>query len=200
MARVSAKQIETGRKADPTRIVDAAIACFRKFGVNKTNIEDVAEAAGVSRQTVYRTYSNRSLLLEAVAARRLSELATRLRPIVSSYKTFEDALILGSIDSVVFARKDKIYRSTVDALHHMGMERYMVGPRTPMVEFMDFVWHDVFVSARQKGELRDDLTDAEIQEWLRGVHLLLYLRDDLTPERTAELMRKFLIPALLSKP
>jgi hypothetical protein len=65
-----------------------------------------------------------------------------------------------------------------------------------MIEFMDLVWHDAFAAARKRGELRADLSDKEIQEWLRGIHLTLFLRDDLKPERIADLMKTFLLPAL----
>lgn len=49
-----------------SRILDAAMECFAHFGNDKTTVNDVARAAGVSRQTVYRYFSGRTALLEAV--------------------------------------------------------------------------------------------------------------------------------------
>jgi hypothetical protein len=53
------------------------------------------------------------------------------------------------------------------------MEKHLIGPRKEMIEFMDFVWHDAFAAARERGELRTELSNEEIQEWLRGIHLTL---------------------------
>ena len=36
------------------RILDAAEICLERYGLQKTTIEDVAKASGVSRATVYR--------------------------------------------------------------------------------------------------------------------------------------------------
>ena len=38
------------------RLIDAAEACFTKFGPAKTTLEDIASEAGVSRATVYRYF------------------------------------------------------------------------------------------------------------------------------------------------
>jgi AcrR family transcriptional regulator len=58
-------------------ILDAAAHVFSEQGT-AANLADVAAAAGVSRATLYRYYSNREALLKALAAHALTELASRL--------------------------------------------------------------------------------------------------------------------------
>ena len=52
-------------------MVDAVERCFERFGVIKTTLEDVAQEAGVSRQTVYRYFGRRSALFRSVVMRTL---------------------------------------------------------------------------------------------------------------------------------
>ena len=55
--------------------LDAAASCYTRFGLAKTTVEDVAQAAGVSRATLYRHFKNRDELLVAVIAREAGRLA-----------------------------------------------------------------------------------------------------------------------------
>jgi AcrR family transcriptional regulator len=49
------------------RLCEAALSCIERFGLAKTTLEDVAAEAGVSRQTIYRYFTNRDeLLLDAL--------------------------------------------------------------------------------------------------------------------------------------
>jgi AcrR family transcriptional regulator len=51
------------------RILEAAYACFARFGLGKTTVEDVVKESGVSRATIYRTFpgGKDQLLREVVA-------------------------------------------------------------------------------------------------------------------------------------
>jgi hypothetical protein len=40
------------------------------------------------------------------------------------------------------------------------------------------------------------VSDAELVEWIRGVYLMLILRDDVDVEREREILRRFLLPSL----
>lgn len=51
------------------RILDATMELLGSIGVGKLSLEDVANQAGVSRQTVYRHFGNRDQLLAATILR-----------------------------------------------------------------------------------------------------------------------------------
>ena len=48
-------------------IVESAYACFRRHGLQKTTIVDIAKAANVSRSTIYEYFSDKGAILEACA-------------------------------------------------------------------------------------------------------------------------------------
>lgn len=55
--------------AQRERILEAAYACFARFGLGKTTVEDVVKESGVSRATIYRAFpgGKDELLREVVA-------------------------------------------------------------------------------------------------------------------------------------
>ena len=48
-----------------TKIVDAAIRLFIRYGVKRTNMNDIAQEAEVARQTLYNSFSNKEAVLQA---------------------------------------------------------------------------------------------------------------------------------------
>lgn len=55
-------------------ILDAAFSVIQRYGVKRTTMSDFAEAAGVSRQTVYARYANKDELLRAITRRMIDKL------------------------------------------------------------------------------------------------------------------------------
>ncbi|MGA8127952.1 MAG: TetR/AcrR family transcriptional regulator, partial [Mycobacterium sp.] len=48
-------------------IVESAYECFRKQGLQKVTIVDIAKAAGVSRSTIYEYFRDKAAIVEACA-------------------------------------------------------------------------------------------------------------------------------------
>lgn len=59
-------------------ILDAAREVFEAFGVRRANVDDIARRAGTSRSTLYRRYSSKSALLEAVLLQAYDEFLAEL--------------------------------------------------------------------------------------------------------------------------
>jgi len=63
----------TAGMGDPTTemeaVLDAAAACYLRFGVDKTTAVDIAKAAGISRATLYRRYGSHEAIFLAVLTR-----------------------------------------------------------------------------------------------------------------------------------
>lgn len=55
-----------------TRFCEAAIACFRRKGVVASNLTDICEESGLSMGALYKHFSSRDDLLEAVLEQRLA--------------------------------------------------------------------------------------------------------------------------------
>lgn len=72
--------IRERKKADTRRaLVDAASELFAERGVQATTMDDIAEAAGMSRTSVFNYFGHKEMILCEIGARYVSEVAGPLR-------------------------------------------------------------------------------------------------------------------------
>src|SRR5438876_10964890 len=73
-------------KADDTRarIMDTAEALFRRLGFAKTAVADIASELKMSPANVYRFFSSKNAIIEAISQRSLAELEDRAWPVERS--------------------------------------------------------------------------------------------------------------------
>lgn len=84
------------------RILEAAYACFARFGLGKTTVEDVVKESGVSRATVYRVFpGGKDQLLRETVGWEMDRLFVRLGEAVFAAPDFASLLE----DALVFARR-----------------------------------------------------------------------------------------------
>ena len=89
---------DAGGALDPvTRVTDAALACFGRWGVAKTTLDDIAREAGCSRATVYRLFpGGKDVVLDAVAVRELQQFFDGLAAELDRCRDdLEDLLVAG---------------------------------------------------------------------------------------------------------
>ncbi|GAA6162631.1 hypothetical protein NBRC116590_03350 [Pelagimonas sp. KU-00592-HH] len=76
------------------QILESAVEVFLRYGVKRTTMNDISEAAGVARQTVYNNFKNKDEIMRAVirlfCIRSINEIETRL----PACETLEDRLRL----------------------------------------------------------------------------------------------------------
>ncbi|MFD0537453.1 TetR/AcrR family transcriptional regulator [Actinomadura luteofluorescens] len=95
------------------RIIDAAEACFGRFGVAKTTVEDIAAAAKLSRATVYRSVTGgRDELILAVVVRDLRRFLDRLAERLRRERSVSEAIVEGTLDAVTFVREERRSRTS----------------------------------------------------------------------------------------
>lgn len=76
-----------------TAVLDAAADHLRRYGLSRWSIDDIADAAGVGRTSVYRWFGSRDDVVHAVLAR---ELRTTLRAVAdatAAVEAFEDKAV-----------------------------------------------------------------------------------------------------------
>ncbi|TWB23706.1 TetR family transcriptional regulator [Nitrospirillum amazonense] len=65
------------------QIVEAADQHFRHYGYHKTTVADLAKAIGLSTAYIYKFFSSKQAIGEAICARCLGEITTQLRAIMA---------------------------------------------------------------------------------------------------------------------
>lgn len=75
------------------RLVDAAITCVSRRGWERTSMSDIAEAAGVSRPTLYAHFAKREVILEAAIERAANRLVERIRALADGASTAADFVV-----------------------------------------------------------------------------------------------------------
>ncbi|EDQ31914.1 Transcriptional regulator [Hoeflea phototrophica DFL-43] len=89
------------------KILDAAIAVFSRYGLRKATMGDIAEQAGISRQTLYARYSNKEEIISAAmeliaeqVCREVKEGWGPARSIGERLDIFLDAAVVQFFDQV----------------------------------------------------------------------------------------------------
>lgn len=95
------------RATDTTALVAAAAEAFRSKGYRNATIDDIAEAAGISRPTVYKYTRSKQQLLDLMVEQVTADLAARLKEVLESGEPVPvrlRAVIRAHIDAAVAHR------------------------------------------------------------------------------------------------
>lgn len=187
-----------GERSANTRekIIDAAINCFDQNGSQRTSMSDIAEAAGVSRKTLYRLFEDRPSLIEALLTRRIYLLGNKVRERLSRFTDFEEALIEGSVLSIATGRKDTLINEVVQKESNHRIEQFLLRGNQKIQEVMHETWFPLIEMGRRNSKVRADLTDERIIEIIISIHGILIMRDDYGPSKQREFLQDVLIPAI----
>ena len=200
-ANGAAATVSNDTKSKPVRerLLDAAEGCLEQFGPQKTSMEDVARAAGMSRATVYRYFENRDALLLGVASRQASSLAADAINYLARFNTISDWLVEGLLFTLRELPNRPVFASLVTSLDSRASGNLFLGS-TGLVQIGVNVLRPMFANAKAQGLLREDVDPEMLVEWLLRV-LWTYLN---APSQVATdeegmrtLFRMMLIPAVL---
>ena len=138
-------------------ILDAAAHVLSEHSSSKTSMADVAEAAGVSRATLYRYFPDREALLHALAAQALTEAASRLADAGLDHAPVEEAIerivraIVAVGDRYAVIVRDQVKFEPAEAKRCLG---------APM--------RAVFERGVESGVIRDDISVEVLLELFGG--------------------------------
>jgi AcrR family transcriptional regulator len=173
------------------RLQDAALECVREVGFNKVSMREIAERAGIVRQTVYNYYPNKHKLVGEAFLREGAELAQDIAGHIRQFDSVEDKFVETFIYVV-----EQIPRNPILALMVEPGNEFLSTMRMdlPFNLFGQVVFEDVF---RAHPSLADQAE--EIGEfWSRNALSFLTFHTD--KERSREdleaYVRRRLIPGL----
>ncbi len=85
MPRIEAASIEEHVRVQTGRILDAASKLFQERGYRKTDMDDIADAVGLARNSLYRYYRNKDFILLACVERDMSSYVAGMRKLQSTH-------------------------------------------------------------------------------------------------------------------
>lgn len=91
------------------KIIESAIDVINRYGVKRTTMNDIADAAKISRQTLYSSYSNKNELLRAIICYKTDNCLSDIKACVC-----EDDCLGNKID-ILFEHLALKHRETLDA-------------------------------------------------------------------------------------
>jgi AcrR family transcriptional regulator len=179
------------------RILATARELFQKYGPRRTTMEDIAAATGLARPALYKYVASRDEIIEAVILLRVEELSDGFRSVLEEATSFAEAFVEVCMAAVNAARLDPELQSLFETTTGTRIIQVMVGPNPGFHEFVKTFFKEAFAEARAAGLMRTDVDDDALTDWIRGIIVMMILREDLDAEREREMIRAFLLHSIL---
>ncbi|MBX3594184.1 TetR/AcrR family transcriptional regulator [Sphingomonas sp.] len=160
MTREECERRRAGRPRDPAKyaaIVAAARAAFFARGFHSATIDEIAQAAGVSKVTVYSRFGDKETLFEEVIRAESARMAAVFetgaadgQPLEAQLNEFGMAL-LGFKFSAEHLAVDRVLMNEIAQLPHLAHRFHAAGPAQCMGRLAD-----VLAQANADGEIAVD--------------------------------------------
>ncbi|WP_165614072.1 TetR/AcrR family transcriptional regulator [Mycolicibacterium holsaticum] len=180
------------------RILTVAAEIFERRGVRRTTMEEIAEAAGVARKTVYNYFENKPKLLGDVIEEASARTAAAALASLDLTAPPEDLIVDAAIVQLQHARHST-YSEMLLRPDALPITAKTVEQSERISRVQRGFWAPILEPLRDAGRLR--VTDLdEVVEWLTFIHLVFLTRPatfegDL--DVTRRMLRTYLVPALL---
>jgi AcrR family transcriptional regulator len=164
-------------EATRARVLDCALALFRKRGFDKTTMRDVADAAGLALGAAYYYFPSKDAILLAWYARNQSQDEARL--FTGTLRERLGRLTHGKLDTV--KRERKLLGALVQRLADPGDPVSAFAKETAEVRRQSMA---LIARALEPDELPDELKQVLLPSlWMLQMGLLLYFIHDRSPQQ-----------------
>jgi AcrR family transcriptional regulator len=96
------------------RLMDAAISCVQRWGIEKTGLNDIAREAGCARQTVYNYYKNRDAVIFAALMDSGAHFSIDLIRHINRFEKTDDRIIEAMIYTLKHLPKEPSLQLLMD--------------------------------------------------------------------------------------
>lgn len=187
------------QNATRARIIEEAGRLVERFTVSKVTMEDVARAAGIARQTLYKYFASKDdLLIELFVLRLTGEQHPALAKQLRRPRTV--ALLLDLVWSELqLARGYPLAQETLDPAVAPRMAE-LVFSSAKFFECQNAFWFPILASFEEAGVLRPGLDYADVVRWLTYQEFWLVTHPTVLSADEAVQRRylaNFVIPALV---
>ncbi|WP_310961193.1 TetR/AcrR family transcriptional regulator [Nocardioides terrisoli] len=185
------------------RLLAAARACVIDVGWRRTTLTDVANRAGVSRMTVYRTYADMETLFADLMTREWADVVAAVVTTDDSTASWPDRIADRVAGSVTALRENPLLRRMVD-LDPEWLQPYLLERRGRSQDAVLDLLAGRIAEAQAEGGLREGDPALLARTIVLAAHGFLFsahtMTDDTTPhlealdQELAELVRRYLTP------
>src|SRR6201993_5155188 len=160
-------------------IVESAYACFRKQGLQKTTIVDIAKTANVSRSTIYEYFSDKGAILEACAEHASEQFYREMSKAMAGASSVEEKLSRAA----VFVSQARRAIASQEYFDEDAISLLLTKDAGVLLrECVDFL-APYLSAAKLTGEVRKDLDVRAAGEWFARILFSLYS----TPSSTLDM-------------
>lgn len=184
------------------RILDAALDRFATFGIRRTTMDDIAEAAGIGRATVYRRFGGRDEIVRAVVLRELARFIAEVDAVVQAIDDPVERFTEGFVAMLRAARTNDLLRRMLDVEPQLVLPALTVEAGSAVALCREYLVGELGRS-QVDGEIRADVDVEVVAELLVRLCQSLLLTpngvldvDD--EDGLRRLARAYLAPALFT--
>lgn len=163
------------------RILDAAAELITHYGYDKTTVEEIAHAAGVSKGAIYLHFKSKEALFEALILRDADAIMQRFAQLIDAdpagltlFTLYRYALVVLDEAPLLKALYTQDRRVLGDWVHRMRDLPNYAQAMNVGVEFVRY--------AQQTGMIRSDLDAESIAYLLRALRYGLLTMEDYSPK------------------
>ncbi len=160
-------------------IVESAMACFGKQGLDKTTIVDIARAADVSRSTVYEYFRDKAEIVEACAEGASQKFYREMAKSMGKGDSLEERLTLAA----VFVTRARRFVEPEKYFDADEVSLLLTKNAAVLLRECGEFLAPYLAAARLTGEVRKDLDIAVAGEWFARMLFSLFT----TPSSTLDM-------------
>ena len=155
-------------------IIESAFDCFRRHGLDKTTVVDIARAADVSRSTVYEYFRDKAEIVEACAEGASQKFYREMATAMRKGETLEDQLVLAG----VFVTRARRFIEPEDYFDEDEVSLLLTKNAALLLRECGEFLAPYLAAAKLTGEVRKDLDVVAAGEWYRA-HAVLVVQHSL---------------------
>lgn len=196
MSRRYLKPSEAGTlEATRERILDAARTCYARQGIAGTTLDDIAGEAGLTRRTIYRYFSNKKAVIQAIVDEQACDfmevMRRDLKPYGDDFLVFLKQFVLYLIQRGPEAPGHKLLLGKRNAA--LASQYYFTS--NGINNFWNELVHQSFSEAQASQQIRPDLSYEDLILWVgRMVHS--FIQFPVPEKKLNELIDRFIVDAI----
>ena len=176
--------------ASKQEILDCARDLYIEYGLRRTTMEDVAKRAGIGRATLYRRFSDKEQLFQAVIMRDAQRDLMQIQAAIARQKTFLDGLMEAFVLAVGLLHNNPLLSRLLLTEPDNVLPFLTTGFENVMSYCRVYIAAQI-VRGQQAGHLKDLPADVTSEMILRIIHSLTLTRAGVINPGDEDSVRRF---------